>query len=110
MLIYTYVSTCSHTQEAIAANQYFQVVRKVQCGDVDSAMATAEHILEGQMRVGGQEHFYLETSTCLVVPTGEDGEMEVFSSTQGLKETQMFAAKALGVAANKIVVRVKRIG
>jgi len=50
----------------------------------------------------------METSSCYVVPRGEHGEMEVFSSTQGLKETQMFAAKALGVPANGVVVRVKR--
>ena len=97
-------------QEAIVANQFFSIARCIESGDVDSALSSSDHVIEGQMHVGGQEHYYMETSSCLVVPRGEDGEMEVFSSTQGLKETQMFAAKALGVPANRVVVRVKRIG
>lgn len=36
----------------------------------------------------GQEHFYLETHTCLVIP-GEDGEMEVVSSTQVANDVQV---------------------
>ena len=32
--------------------------------------------------MGGQEHFYLETQACLVVPKGEDGELEIFASSQ----------------------------
>ena len=62
------------------------------------------------MRTGAQEHFYLETNSCLVVPKGEEGEMEIFSSTQYIDSVQMSAAKALGVPANRIVCRVKRIG
>jgi xanthine dehydrogenase/oxidase len=37
--------------------------------------------------MGGQEHFYLETNACLVVPKPEDGEMEIFASTQNANET-----------------------
>ena len=39
--------------------------------------------------MGGQEHFYLETNACLAVPKGEDGEMELFVSTQNANETQV---------------------
>jgi len=48
---------------------------------VSEALKTADHVLEGGIHIGGQEHFYLETQACLVVPK-EDGEMEIFSSTQ----------------------------
>ncbi len=41
------------------------------------------------MRIGGQEHFYLETQTSLVVPKGEDGEMELFCSSQNPSEAQV---------------------
>lgn len=44
-------------------------------------MALAENVLEGEFTVGAQEHFYLETFSVIVYP-GEDGELEVFSSTQ----------------------------
>lgn len=43
------------------------------------------------MHVGGQEHFYLETNVTLAVPRGEDGEMELFVSTQSTAKTQVTA-------------------
>ena len=77
---------------------------------MEAALGEAEHVLEGEARVGGQDHFYLETQACLVVPKGEDGEMEITSSTQCAMDNQMWAAKALDVPANRISVKVKRIG
>lgn len=41
------------------------------------------------MHIGGQEHFYLETNVTLAVPSGEDGEMELFVSTQAATKTQV---------------------
>ena len=57
--------------------------------------------------MGGQDHFYLETHVSLAVPKGENSEMDIFSSTQCVDYTQKMAAKA---PANRITVRVKRIG
>lgn len=79
-------------------------------GDVVKGFEMADDIVEGEISMGGQEHFYLETHASLVVPRGEDGEMELFVSTQNPTETQHVVAEALGVAANKIVCRVKRMG
>lgn len=66
--------------------------------------------LQGSVRVGGQDHFYLEPHGCLAIPKGENDEMEIFASTQSVDGTQKMAAKALGVHANRVVARVKRIG
>ena len=60
--------------------------------------------------MGGQDHFYLETHACLVIPKGEDGEMEIISSTQDVTIVQKNAAIALGIPQNRIVSKVKRIG
>ena len=73
-------------------------------------MTSAQHVIEGDSRVGGQDHFYLETHACIAIPKGEDGEMEIIASTQGLTDTQTQTAEALGISANKILVKVKRIG
>uniref|UniRef100_A0A673BRV7 xanthine dehydrogenase n=1 Tax=Sphaeramia orbicularis TaxID=375764 RepID=A0A673BRV7_9TELE len=70
---------------------------------------TASGHYSGDMHMGGQEHFYLETNVTLAVPK-EDGEMELFVSTQSASKTQSLVAKALGVASNRILVRVKRMG
>ena len=56
---------------------------------MSAALATADHVLEGGIHIGGQEHFYLETQACLVVPKGENGEMEIFSSAQFLSGIQV---------------------
>ena len=97
-------------QDAIAGNQFYDGVLTISDGDVEAALGEAEHVLEGEARVGGQDHFYLETQACLAVPKGEDGEMEITSSSQGLSFVQRCAAAALGVPWNRIVTKVKRLG
>ena len=47
-------------QEAIVANQFFSIARCIESGDVDSALSSSDHVIEGQMHVGGQEHYYME--------------------------------------------------
>ncbi|KAF2460323.1 xanthine dehydrogenase/oxidase [Lineolata rhizophorae] len=97
-------------EEAIEKESYFDHYHYIKKGDVDAAFAECDHVFEGVTRMGGQEHFYLETQACVVVPKPEDGEMEVFSSTQNPTETQTYVAQVTGVEANKIVSRVKRMG
>lgn len=43
----------------------------------------------GELYIGGQEHFYLETHCAIAVPKGEAGEMELFVSTQNTMNTQV---------------------
>ena len=74
-------------EEAIVQESYFNHYRYINNGDVEAAFKTADHVFSGVVRMGGQEHFYLETQACVVVPKPEDGEMEVYSSTQNPTET-----------------------
>lgn len=97
-------------EEAIEASSYFDHYRYINNGDVEKAFKEADHVFTGVARMGGQEHFYLETNACVVVPKPEDGEMEVWSSTQNPSETQAYISQVTGVAANKIVSKVKRLG
>uniref|UniRef100_A0A8C0FTK1 Xanthine dehydrogenase/oxidase n=1 Tax=Bubo bubo TaxID=30461 RepID=A0A8C0FTK1_BUBBB len=97
-------------QEAIEKQSFLKSIKRINKGDVKKGFEESDHILEGEMYLGGQEHFYLETHCTLAVPKGEDGEMELFVSTQNPMKTQEFAANALGVPSNRIVVRVKRMG
>lgn len=70
-------------QDAIKAESYYKPAPMTLCfGDPDSAFSTAENVLEGEMRMGGQEQFYLETHACIVIPKNEDDEYEVVASTQ----------------------------
>ncbi|KAI1611767.1 xanthine dehydrogenase [Exophiala viscosa] len=97
-------------EEAIEKQSFFEHYRYIHKGDVDKAFEECDYVLEGTARMGGQEHFYLETMACLAIPKPEDGEMEVWSSTQNPTETQAYVAKAIGVQNNKIVSKVKRLG
>jgi xanthine dehydrogenase/oxidase len=74
-------------EEAIEKESYFDHYRYINKGDTEKAFAEADHVFTGISRMGGQEHFYLETQACVVIPKPEDGEMEVFSGTQNPSET-----------------------
>ena len=64
----------------------------------------------GEIRSGAQEHFYMETNSCLAIPSNEDGELTVYASTQNPTEGQKLIAHALNISMNKVVVKVKRLG
>jgi len=78
-------------------------------GDAASALASAPRRVKGRMRLGGQDHFYLEGQISLAVP-GEDDDVIVYCSTQGPSETQHMIAHALGVASHSVTVEVRRMG
>ena len=44
-------------------------------GDVDCTMGQSHHVVMGEIKVGGQEHFYMETQVALAVPL-DNGEYE----------------------------------
>ncbi|KAF0287070.1 Xanthine dehydrogenase/oxidase [Amphibalanus amphitrite] len=96
-------------KDAIRENSFTPTVHYFEHGDVNAAFSSAAHVVEGSVRMGGQEHFYLETVGCIAVPK-EDNEMEVHVSSQGLNINQMLIARALGVPANRIVCKAKRLG
>jgi len=83
--------------------------RKIECGDLEKGFSESDKILEGSLKTGGQEHWYLETQSCLAVP-GEDREMMVYSSTQHPSETQAIVAEVLGIQKNEVEVEVRRMG
>lgn len=97
-------------EEAIEHQSFFDHYRYIKNGDTEKAFAEADHVFEGIARMGGQEHFFLETNACVAIPKPEDGEMEIWSSTQNPTETQAYVARVTGVQANKIVAKVKRLG
>jgi xanthine dehydrogenase large subunit len=82
---------------------------RLERGAVEPALAAAPRRLAGRMRIGGQEHFYLEGQVALAVPAVE-GEMLVWSSTQHPTETQLLVARALDLPMAAVTVRCRRLG
>ena len=58
--------------------------RSLQKGDVDSYFLSgkSDHVVEGSVRMGGQEHFYLEPNCSLVWTSDGGNEVFMISSTQ----------------------------
>lgn len=82
---------------------------RIERGDVTSVFAAAPRRLEGELLVGGQEHFYLETQAAYAY-VDESGEVFVHSSTQHPSETQTIVARVLGCPANRVVCQSLRMG
>jgi xanthine dehydrogenase large subunit len=96
-------------EEAMARNALLHPPMIVKRGDVTAALAAAPHRITHRLRVGGQEHFYLEGQVALAVP-GEDNDMAIYSSTQNPSEVQHICAQVLGVELNRVTCIVRRMG
>jgi xanthine dehydrogenase large subunit len=66
-------------------------------------------MVEGALRIGGQEHFYLEGQIALAIP-GEGGDMLVHSSTQYPNEVQHIVARVLKLPQSAVTVVCRRMG
>ncbi len=96
-------------EEAVARESYVSPPQTIARGEVEPALAVAPHRLAGELRCGGQDHFYLEGQIALVSP-GEAGEIAVLSSTQHPTEVQHGVARLLGLPLNAVTVEVRRMG
>ncbi|MGB2867803.1 MAG: xanthine dehydrogenase molybdopterin binding subunit, partial [Bacteroidota bacterium] len=96
-------------EEAIEKGSFLGPPRFMKRGNPETALTKSAHVLAGELRTGAQEHWYLETQTCLCIP-GEHREINVFSSTQHPSETQALIAELLGIGKNEVVVEVRRMG
>uniref|UniRef100_A0A8C7LI67 xanthine dehydrogenase n=1 Tax=Oncorhynchus kisutch TaxID=8019 RepID=A0A8C7LI67_ONCKI len=97
-------------EEAIQHQSFFDPKRKLERGDVDKAFETVDQILEDEIYLGGQEHFYMETQGLIAVPKGENGELELFVASQHSAYTQEVVGITLGIDSNKITCHVRRLG
>ena len=96
-------------EDALAAGETVLPDYQFRKGSPETGLATASDLLEGSLRIGGQEHFYLEGQVSLAVP-GEDGDMFVHTSSQHPSETQHIIARVLGVPDAAVTVEVRRMG
>lgn len=95
--------------EAMVANTILGPERSMQRGDAKAALRSAPHVLQGELRTGAAEHWYLESQASLCVP-GEGDEMSVYCGSQNPSETQTLVAEVLGIEKKDVLVEVRRIG
>ncbi|MGN6219500.1 MAG: xanthine dehydrogenase molybdopterin binding subunit [Microbacterium sp.] len=96
-------------REAIEAGSFQGASPTISRGDVDAALAGAAHVLTGEIEIGGQEHFSLETHASFAVRE-PDGRYLVECSTQHPSETQEIVAHVLGIPSSEVAVECLRMG
>jgi len=68
-------------REAYKAGNLIVPPRTFTLGDVENTWKLCDHIVEGKVESGGQEHLYLETQGAFAYPV-EGGGIKIVSSTQ----------------------------
>ncbi|HZQ47733.1 MAG TPA: xanthine dehydrogenase molybdopterin binding subunit, partial [Verrucomicrobiae bacterium] len=96
-------------EQAVCEGSFHNEPNFIRRGDAAQGLQAAPMTLEGELEMGGQEHFYLETHAAWA-ERGEDGTMRVVSSTQHPSEVQGVVAHVLHLPANKVVVQSPRMG
>ena len=94
--------------QALAAEHRLMPDYTFRKGDSAAALAAGPRRLSGTMRIGGQDHFYLEGQVAFAMP-GEDA-MFVHSSSQHPSEVQAIVAKMLGLTQAAVTIEVRRMG
>ena len=95
--------------EAIEKKFYVRPPHRMQRGDALSALKEGLHKLKGSVRVGGQEHFYLEGQVAAASPD-EDGGVHVLSSNQNPTEAQKLVAEVLDIPMKDVLLETRRLG
>ncbi len=106
---YTPLAPCLTIADAIAREAFHLPPVRVARGDAATALDLAAHRACGEVTIGGQDHFYLETQTSWV-QLDADGLIQITSSTQHPTETQIIVARVLGIPSNRVVCRCLRMG
>ncbi|XP_077983142.1 xanthine dehydrogenase/oxidase-like [Glandiceps talaboti] len=96
-------------QEAINNGSYIQPFMHLDNGNVEQELKQSDYVIEGEVHIGGQSHFYMETQTCIAKPQEKD-ELTIIASTQDLMGAQQLVADTLGVPAHKVTCKVRRVG
>jgi xanthine dehydrogenase large subunit len=95
-------------EQAIAEASFLTPPLRLADGDM-SALARSPVRIDGELAMGGQEHFYLETQASLAW-IDESGAIKVHSSTQHPSETQEVVARVLGRPRHQVIVECLRMG
>jgi len=95
-------------EDAILAGSFHSAPLRLARGDA-SLIDSSPLRFEGELKIGGQEHFYLETQ-CAIAWLDETGGVAAHSSTQHPTETQEVIARVLGIPRNRVTVECLRMG
>ncbi|CAN5346431.1 xanthine dehydrogenase molybdopterin binding subunit [soil metagenome] len=96
-------------RKARAIGSLIVPARTFKIGDTEKAWKDCKYIFEGTADTNGQEHLYIETQGAYTIPQ-EQGNIKIYSSTQGPTAVQRHMAAVLGVPMHQLEVDVTRLG
>lgn len=96
-------------RDALAQQSFVLPSVDISRGDLAQGWQQSSHTLQGELEVGGQEHFYLEGQIAYVIPQ-PDGQWLIHSSTQHPGEVQHWVAHALAIPLHQVRVVCRRMG
>lgn len=96
-------------EDAIKHKSFHGNQKIMERGDHRKAFAESDYVISGEARLGGQEHFYLETHAAIAIPRDTD-DLEIFCSSQHPTEIQKLVSHVTGLPAARVSARVKRLG
>lgn len=96
--------------KAHADAKYVRPSHHMQIGTpIEAAFQSAEFDESATLKIGGQEHMYLEGQVSMAIPEEED-RMFVYTSSQHPSEVQKLVAEVLDTSLNKVTVDMRRMG
>ncbi|HEY2845790.1 MAG TPA: xanthine dehydrogenase molybdopterin binding subunit [Bryobacteraceae bacterium] len=95
-------------EDAIAGGSFLSGPFRLADGDV-SVIESSPLSFKGELMIGGQEHFYLETQ-CALAWRDESGGVSAHCSTQHPAEAQEIISRVLKLPRHKIAVECLRMG
>ena len=106
---YEALPTIITVQQAIEQRSFHSDPARLRRGDAAATIAASPGRVHGELHIGGQEHFYLETQSAIAW-LDEQGGVSLHSSTQHPTETQIVVARVLGLPENRVTVECLRMG
>ena len=95
--------------ESVAKNSLVMPKMILKKGNAEDKFKLSKYKLNGEINIGGQDHFYLEGQISLAIPEEED-QLTIWSSTQHPTEVQHCVSTILGIPQSKITSKVRRLG
>ncbi|KXJ82609.1 hypothetical protein RP20_CCG012771 [Aedes albopictus] len=101
---------CTTIQKIIEHNQNDRIIEVDHGFEGPNYQQSTEGPLKvtGELDLGVQYHYYMETQSCICVPV--ENEMDIYPSTQWIDLIQVAISQMLNVSENRLNIHVRRLG
>ncbi|XP_055348665.1 uncharacterized protein LOC129595632 [Paramacrobiotus metropolitanus] len=95
-------------QDAISQKSFHGQMQSIIVGDPDKALAQAPNKINGELEIGAQAHYHMETMVSVAYPEEDGVSLDV--GTQWIDGVQTAVSQCLAIKKHKVNISVKRCG